>query len=240
MLDFFIQNQAKISSFQKDLLDLEEIKEECLIKVRTKNKLNKLETYIDFSSSEIKLIPQLIPDPDFQKLYKINSFELQREKQDSSLTSLFSSPLCEKWKESLACKGDNDFLIRSGFYQDEIDIYESILLGFDGLTLYVSGLDIFQIQYLTEVARDYYFSVFFVIHTKAELDIVLKTDAPYFIFSCYEKKNFNIDMSFLYKTSQFVPKSASLFAMVPEEVLKNKSTFKDLGFCGLIYPVAEG
>ena len=201
MLDFFIQNQAKISSFQKDLLDLEEIKEECLIKVRTKNKLNKLETYIDFSSSEIKLIPQLIPDPDFQKLYKINSFELQREKQDSSLTSLFSSPLCEKWKESLACKGDNDFLIRSGFYQDEIDIYESILLGFDGLTLYVSGLD---------------------------------------IFSCYEKKNFNIDMSFLYKTSQFVPKSASLFAMVPEEVLKNKSTFKDLGFCGLIYPVAEG
>ena len=71
-------------------------------------------------------------------------------------------------------------------------------------------------------------------HNREELNLVLETDAPYIIFSTYQKKNFSMQVSLLYNLSQFVPKSANLFALSSREILKDKKNLEGLGYSGLI------
>ncbi len=187
------------------------------------------------SKIQIKIIPHYISSEEYTSLFHISpQIDFPEKEKISEIFAVFSSPLNEDWKEVMACKGDEQFAIRTGFYRDEFEIYQSILMGFQGLTIYVAGLDLFQIQYLTEIARDYLFSLFFVVHNKEELNLVLQTDAPYIVFSAYKSKNFSIHTSIFYNLSQFVPKTANLFALAPREVLKNIKNFENLGYSGLI------
>ncbi|MES2613843.1 MAG: hypothetical protein V4591_00340 [Bdellovibrionota bacterium] len=228
LLEFFLAQQEKITQLQLATQSVDEIKIQCE-KITTYKK-NTFSQFLQVSN-EIKLIPHRILDEDYAKLFMKNSDTFL---DDSLLFAIFTSPLNDSWKEILACKAEDSFAIRTGFYRNEFDIYQSILFGFQGLTIFVSGLDVFQIQYLTEVAREYAFSLFFVVHDKKELNLVLETDAPYIVFSAFEKKNFSKNTSFLYNLSQFVPKSANLFALAPWEVTKDKKILQELGFCGLI------
>ena len=252
MIDFLLESQAKMTIAQKQVCLLDEIKEECLNLIANKKNKSSFSQIIE-TQDKLKIIPHYIPDEEYAFLFKEN------KKKSSILSSshlsspglqmsspgltggsienvfaLFTSPLNQNWQEAMTCQGDEQFAIRTGFYQDEFDIYQSILMGFQGLTIYVSGLDVFQLQYLTEVARDYSFSLFFVLHNKQELNLILQTDAPYLVFSVFQKKDFSIQNSLLYNLSQFVPKSANLFALATQDVLKDKKSLVEMGYCGVI------
>lgn len=235
MLEFFLSQQEKITRIQKNSHSIDELKEQCEKIILSKNFQSHLPQILD-ENKELNLIPHFIPDEDYCHLFqnKKSPFNTEKEKLSEKIFALFSSPLSDNWKEIMARKGDGYFALRTGFYQDEYEIYKSILMGFQGLTIYVTGLDCFQIQYLTEVARDFSFSILFVVHNKDELKLVLETDAPYLLFSTFEKKNFSIKSCILYNLSQFVPKTASLFAMSSCHILQDKKILSELGYRGLI------
>lgn len=235
LLNFLIESQKNITQQEKELQPIEDLKIQC-DKIISNKKFIPALPQILAASTEERIIRHHILDPEYFNLFhcmKERKF-FQQEKISDNIFALFTSPLDESWKESMACLGDEQFAIRTGFFQDEYEIFKSILMGFHALTIYVTGLDYFQIQYLTEIARDYLFSLFFVIHSKEELNTILETDAPYFVFSTYQKKNFTVNPSLLYNLSQFVPRTANLFALGPSNLVKNKNELADLGYCGLI------
>ena len=227
LLKFLLEQQKKLVENQKQTLPLENIMSQCepYLSNQNNNKFLHLLT-------ESNTILHHVLDEEYFNLWKVKSKDGEINVQNEKIFALFTSPLNENWKEIMATKGDYQFAIRTGFFQDEYEIYHSILMGFQGLSIYVLGLDVYQVQYLTEIAREYSFSLFFIVHNKDELNIVLQTDAPYIVFSSYEAKNFDLNVSFLYKLSQFVPKSANLFAIGNEELVKNKSKLLNLRYSG--------
>ena len=235
LLSFLIEQQAKLSLMQKELVVLSELKSQCEQFLFEQKKVPSFSSLLNLNN-DLSILPHYVLDTDYYPIFHKKQQELSQNEDRAleKIFALFSSPLCDRWKEVLICKGDDQFALRTGFYQDEFDIYQSILMGFQGMTLYTEGLDVYQLQYLTEIARDYSFSLFFVIHNKQELDCVLETDAPYFILSSFDKKNFSKNNTPLYHLSPFVPKTASLFAMGPTDLIKEKKELALLGFSGLI------
>lgn len=124
----------------------------------------------------------------------------------------FYFPLNYSWKDFITRKNENIFTFRTGFFNHEYELYDSILLGFDGIFIYCQDLDKYKIQYLVEIGRDFHFPIIFIVHNKYELQTLLETDAPYLAISGYSALNFSFETSVFFQLASLVPKTANLMA----------------------------
>ncbi|BBH52320.1 hypothetical protein [Fluviispira sanaruensis] len=233
MLDFFILQQKNITKIKENYIPLTELKEQCEIYSMNKKNLNSFAQIMleedSLNNQNCKIIPKIIPDSEFRPLFSINNLSFQSS-IDEKIFTLFTSELSSDWKDLMICKSDENFVVRSGFYSSEYDIYESILLGFNGIILYCKGFDKFKIQYFTEIGRDFHFSIFFLILSKQELLTVLETDAPYFPIFGFNPHSFSLDFSLLVNLINLIPKTAEPIAYVGK-VSNDKIKFlQDIGY----------
>jgi hypothetical protein len=232
-LNFLLSQQNKISVLLKECESIENIKLICEEKFSHSAQLRSC-LFKNKLTESFLVINHFIPDKDYHFLFQTTQEEKFIQNLSDSFLAILTSTLSNSWQDIISRLSDHQFAIRTGFYQDEFEIYNTLLMGFHGMTIYIDGLDIFQIQYLTEIARDYFVTLFFVVHDKYELNLVLETDAPNIVFSTYNKKNFSFNQSILYNLSQFVPTTANLFALGPKYILNDKSNLIELGFNGAI------
>ncbi len=143
---------------------------------------------------------------------------------------LFTSPLNENWQEILFYKSDSSFIFRTGFYSQEYDIYDSILKGFDGLFIYCDKQDVYQIQLLTEIARDYNFTLIFLAQDKKQLNTILETDAPYIAISGINSASLKQENHNLVQLANLVPKTAKLMAWTKKISPEEKKILHHLGY----------
>lgn len=239
ILNFFLEQQKKLTYLQMEKCSLSE--KRTLVDhyiLRNKLKLNfehKMEqlhqqnTLATQSHFNPLSIPHYILDQDFCNLFH-TKYKDHENIQKEEVYCLFTSPLHEEWRETISIKYEGSMIFRTGFFSEEYEIYDSILHGFNGLFLYCQGLDKYQIQYLTEIAREYHFTLIFLIHNKNELQALLETDAPYLAISGYKAHNFEFDPSIFFQLSNLVPQTASLMAWTGKLENVKKSLLYQIGY----------
>ena len=239
MLGFFLEQQQKITHFQMNdcsLLEKKNLAENYYL--RNKSKLNfelkleqKFETHFLINQNKVNslFVPHYILDPDFCKLYH-TKYQEHNAIQKEDFYCLFTSPLHENWMDTISIKYENSMILRSGFFNQEYEIYDSILHGFDGMFIYCWNLDKYQLQLLTETAREFNFTLIFIIHNKKELNTILETDAPYIAISGFKSQNFGIDTTVFFQLANFIPKSANLMAWASKLENDKKSLLNSIGY----------
>ncbi|KAB8031780.1 hypothetical protein [Fluviispira multicolorata] len=233
MLDFFLSQQNNLTNLKEKNISLELIKEQCEINYFKKENLSSFSQAMK-SSCKRKNIPHIILDQEFRTLFSANN-NIKFDAIEENIFSLFTSELSSHWKDLMICKSEESFVIRSGFYTNEYEIYESILFGFNGMMLYCKGLDKFKIQYFTEIGRDFHFSIFFIIQNKTELQTVLETDAPYFAISGFNPLSFSPDYNLLLNISNLIPKTAEIIAYIGKYEDDKIKILQDIGYEYIIH-----
>jgi hypothetical protein len=105
--------------------------------------------------------------------------------------------------------------IRTGFLSTEFDVWESIALGFNGLCVHARVLDLYEIQLLTEICRDYKTSLIAIADSRETLARVLESDCPYVGLWGYNPNTFAPDFSGLSKMAPKVPSTCQKIAFLP-------------------------
>jgi hypothetical protein len=121
-------------------------------------------------------------------------------------------------------------LVRSGFLSSEFDVLESAAFGFHGVTIHARHLDHFQIQYLTELCRDFKMSAVVVVDSEATLARVLETDAPYLGAWGYTARDLTRDFSIFDRLSRKFPSTCVSFAFYPNVTDSDRQLMQGLGF----------
>lgn len=209
-LGFFLEQQKKLTYINQNNCSLhikKKLAENFFLKQKYKfnfeHKLENINTYL--------LIQNYINDQDFCRLFQAqyNNYNFI---VNNDIFCIFTSPLQNNWLELISSKQESTMLLRSGFFNNEYEIYESILFGFNGMFIFCQGLDKYKIQYLTETAREYFFTLIFIVNNKKELNTVLETDAPYLTISGYSAHTFKVETSIFYQLSSLIPKTTTLMA----------------------------
>ncbi|APJ04400.1 hypothetical protein [Silvanigrella aquatica] len=227
LLSFFLEQQKKLTLLNSNyfsLSDKRQLAENIFLRNKTKYNLNhKIE------NKKYTLIPNYIHDKDFCSLFdtEVNIIDFNNK---DDIFCLFTSPLHEEWLEKISIKHEDSLVLRSGFFTQEYEIYDSIIHGFDGMFIYCYNLDKYQIQYLTEIGREFHFSIIFIIHNKKELQTVLDTDAPYIAISGYNPHNFSHDSSIFFQLANLLPKTTNLMAWAGLLENSKKTLLNNIGF----------
>lgn len=206
-----------------DNLDLKINKKHFLIKLED-NYLKKQQNNEAFHT-----IPNYIIDEQFTVLFNSKKSQMT-DTISEEMYCLFTSPLNETWQDFLFAKSDSSFIFRTGFYSQEYDIYDSILKGFDGLFIYCDEHDVYQIQLLTEIARDYNFTLIFLAHNKRQINTILETDAPYIAISGINSGSLKQENHNLIQLANIVPKTAKLMAWTKKITPHEKRILHHLGY----------
>ena len=233
ILGFFLDQQKKLTELQIincPLSDKRKLTDNYYLRNRTRvNFEHKLENLNKNNFLNISTIPHYIMDPDFCNIFHTKCEE-QENMQKEDIYCLFTSPLHENWQETISVKYEDSIILRSGFFNQEYEVYDSILNGFDGMFIYCQNLDKYQIQLLTETAREYHFTLIFIIHNKQELNVVLETDAPYIAISGFKSHNFEVDSTSLFQLANLIPKTANLMAWSHKLDENRKKLLNNIGY----------
>jgi Indole-3-glycerol phosphate synthase len=239
ILNFFLEQQKKLTHLQMNecpLHDKKKLTDNYFLR-------NKLRLHFDHKMEQKReqsiltnqnnlsslLIPHYILDQDFCNLFQ-TKYKNHENIQKEDIYCLFTSPLHEEWLETISIKYEDSMILRTGFFNEEYEIYDSILHGFDGMFIYCQGLDKYKIQYLTETAREYHFTLIFIIHNKNELQTLLETDAPYLAISGFKAHNFELDTSVFFQLSNLIPKTANLMAWAGKLENDKKMLLNNIGY----------
>lgn len=233
---FLLEAQSRVTSLQErqySLIEMRSRAEDFL-----KNVSQKLTAPLFFQSSVPSKLPmricEFIMGKELQTLFRIvgeTEDEINLEnfiKPKNQDTSAILLPpgywLRDQWsgcEESFlqsyatAIAAGNSFLFRTGFLSSEFEIYESLLLGFRGISMHATTLDEFQIQFLTEVCRDFKMCLIWLVEDKEVLNRVLKTDAPYLaIFLAPDEKG-ERNLTVLRALAPKIPNSCPKIAFLP-------------------------
>ena len=122
-------------------------------------------------------------------------------------------PLLLEFAQHLARR--NALFLRTGFLSSEFEVHESVLMGFRGIVLYATLLDEFQIQFLTEVCRDFKTCLVWAVDSEETLKRVLKTDAPYLSIAALPNEKGERNLSFLQKMIPKIPNTCPRVAVLP-------------------------
>lgn len=150
---------------------------------------------------------------------------------------------CLKAQIDILCVAtfDNEFLlnsstrvhaIRFGFFSQEVEILKTRLLGFHGITLHVDNLDLYQMQYVVEVCRDYKLSCILVVSTTKSLQIALETDCPYIAIWGYgsDVTSKTFSSSFALEAVRKFPKNCYPFLFAPILQTAQLNALKTAGY----------
>lgn len=231
ILKFLLEQQNNINSIFYKNQNVFDLREKCEHHLSLKKRNHLFSNYFKNikETDEIKIINNYIFDKNYLNL--IDSKEKAPiESNLECIFGLFTSQLCKKWQEHLILKGDNYFAIRTGFFSNELDIYDSILNNFDGIALFVSGKDSYQIQYLTEIGRDFSFPIIFIAQNKQEVLSILNTDAPYFAIFGFEQENLSPNLKQVLSLYNLFPKTTYPIAFTNNVNKEKVTVLKNLGY----------
>jgi len=125
-------------------------------------------------------------------------------------------------------------LLRKDFIIDEYQIYESKSLGADIILLIASILSLSQLKDYLQLASELKMEVLTEVHTKKELDKVLKTDASIIGINNRNLKNFKIDLKKGVKLKPFIPKNRFAISESGIHSIDDIRLMRDSGFNGVL------
>jgi len=125
-------------------------------------------------------------------------------------------------------------LLRKDFIIDEYQIYESKYLGANIILLIASVLPLSQLRDYLELASELKMEVLTEVHTKKDLDKVLKTDASIIGINNRNLKNFKIDLKKSVKLKSFIPKNRFTISESGIHSIDDIRLMRDSGFNGVL------
>ena len=128
--------------------------------------------------------------------------------------------------------GNQVFLLRNGFFQSEFDVLESAALGYDGICIHAQGLDHYEIQYLTELCRDFRLSLVVWVDSEETVDTALQTDAPYLGINAMHAEDFSDNTIQLTRLAQRIPSTCTRLAWLRQT--PDKRTLATAGIRGFV------
>jgi hypothetical protein len=126
--------------------------------------------------------------------------------------------------------------MRSGFIQSEYLIYESLLLGFDGVCVHARGLDRYTLQFLLELCRDLGLIFIPLAESRESLIEILETDAPTVGIWTYRARDLQPDWSVFTGLESHIPKNCQTFVFMPRPDEKALSLLKERHVASVIFP----
>ncbi len=101
-------------------------------------------------------------------------------------------------------------VLRKDFILDEVQIYEAVCAGADAILLIVAALEQAELEHLLAVATDFQLDVLVEVHTMAELDRALATDARIIGINNRNLATFQVDLKTTEELSEEVPEDIVL------------------------------
>lgn len=105
--------------------------------------------------------------------------------------------------------------IQFGFFTHESDVLQSRICGFDAITIHADVLDLFEMQYIVEVCRDYRMSCILVVSNRNSLENALQTDCPYIAIWAYLSESFAFDNTFASDSVNRFPSACTPILFAP-------------------------
>lgn len=105
--------------------------------------------------------------------------------------------------------------VQFGFFTHESDVLQSRICGFDAITIHADVLDLFEMQYVVEVCRDYRMSCVLVVSNRVSLETALQTDCPYIAIWAYHPETFAFDGAFASESVNRFPKTCTPILFAP-------------------------
>lgn len=121
-------------------------------------------------------------------------------------------------------------ILRKDFILDEVQIIEATAAGADAILLIVAALDDEQLAHLLDVAATYQLDALVEVHTLAELDRALETNAKIIGINNRNLATFEVDLSVTEELSEEVP---SGIVLVSESGIKTADDIARIKACGV-------
>lgn len=121
-------------------------------------------------------------------------------------------------------------LLRKDFILDPVQIMESAAAGADAILLIVAALEQEQLVGLLETAALYQLDALVEVHTLAELDRALETDARIIGINNRNLATFEVDLAVTEKLSEEIPKE---IVLVSESGIKTAEDLARIKACGV-------
>ena len=116
-------------------------------------------------------------------------------------------------------------ILRKDFIIDEVQIYESFLLGADAILLIVSLLDRGKLEDFYFLAKQLQLDVLIEVHTQEELELVLGLEIDIIGINNRDLKNFSVDLHTFARLRKFIPSDK---VVVAESGIKSLEDIKFL------------
>lgn len=120
-------------------------------------------------------------------------------------------------------------VLRKDFILHEAQIYEAVCAGADAILLIVAALDQRDLERLLAVATDFQLDVLVEVHTMAELDRALDTDAQIIGINNRNLATFQVDLNTTEELSEEVPEE---IVLVSESGIKTAEDTRRVLECG--------
>ncbi|MEN9809272.1 MAG: Indole-3-glycerol phosphate synthase [Pseudomonadota bacterium] len=136
--------------------------------------------------------------------------------QANQLCGLFPRPgfwMESSWSEEESALRDaltrasatRALVLRCGFITEQTDVLMAADLGFSGIQIHAAELDLFELQFLIELARDCRLSPVVSVENSKQMEIVLQTDAPHIALCCLAANGREQSIRFVQQTLPRIP-----------------------------------
>jgi indole-3-glycerol phosphate synthase len=120
-------------------------------------------------------------------------------------------------------------VLRKDFILDEVQIYEAVCAGADAILLIVAALEQSELERLLAVATEFQLDVLMEVHTMAELDRALATEAEIIGINNRNLATFQVDLKTTEELSEEVPEE---IVLVSESGIKTAEDTRRVLECG--------
>jgi hypothetical protein len=226
LLDFFLNARCALVEQWSRTLPLTELRD--LANENFEQRKHLPAKYLSdfFVSQKCVPIPEFVFDAEFQAPLK-RPTRPSSNLPESGACALFLPPeqglftlddeSANAWRDFLTGNVAHRHCLRTGFLSTEFDVLESVVLGFQGLCVQARLLDVYEIQLLTEICRDFRITMVAIADSPETLARVLESDCPYVGLWGYDPKNFSANFNMVSKLSSKVPSSCHRIVFLPSQ-----------------------
>jgi hypothetical protein len=100
-------------------------------------------------------------------------------------------------------------VVRCGFLSEQAEILMTAELGFSGVQIHAAELDVFQLQFLIELARDCRLTPMVSVENQKQLETVIGTDAPHIILCCMKGGGYEAALRFVQQSIPQLPENCT-------------------------------
>jgi indole-3-glycerol phosphate synthase len=120
-------------------------------------------------------------------------------------------------------------ILRKDFIIDEYQIYQSRLAGADAILLIAAILEFPELKRFLEISYSIDLECLVEVHTKDELNMVLKTDAPIIGINNRDLKTFNTDIQTTISLTKLIPKDRLIVSESGISTIDHIQLLRDCG-----------